>query len=100
MLIFTIFAIISLFTLILQVVQFTSTDDWMTISLGQFWFNTDGASLNLVQVAIERHISVDMWATVQELLFVPAWIVFTTIMVGSGVIALIALSTVRRRDRY
>ena len=65
---------------------------WQPLALGLLWYRIDPGSLNLLQAAVERHVSPALWDPVLvTILQAPTWLVL-------GLIAALLLYLFRRRQ--
>ena len=79
----------------LEVSEFFRTGAYESRSLGRLWFQLDRGSLNLVQAAIQRHVTPSLWDPVLvSVLKTPTWAAFAVL---GGLGALILWATGRRR---
>lgn len=78
-----------------DVFAWLDTGVWDSKLLGELWHEVHSESLQLVQPAIERHVSPVLWNDVVfPILLAPAWLVFAV----PGILLLV-LSGLRRRTR-
>ncbi len=60
---------------VLDALAYSATGEWKTALFGDRWHEFHATSLQLIQPAIEQHISKDLWPPVLWTLAKPAWIV-------------------------
>jgi hypothetical protein len=61
-------------TLVAQLFALWASGAYRPISIGSMWFSLDGNSLVGLQGLIERNLGAVVWAPVQFVLTVPAWL--------------------------
>jgi hypothetical protein len=73
-------------TLVAQLFSLWASGGYRPISIGSMWFSLDGNSLVGFQGLIERSLGAMVWAPIQFVLTVPAWI---SLAVPGAVLALL-----------
>lgn len=87
-----IFAALALLAAGGELVSSLEAGSWQPLALGLLWYRIDPGSLNLLQAAIERHVSPTIWDPVLvTILQAPTWLVL-------GLIAALLLYLFRRRQ--
>ncbi|MCB1883920.1 MAG: hypothetical protein KDG89_07980 [Geminicoccaceae bacterium] len=66
--------IVAAATAVAQILYFVSGDPYRPVSIGSMWYAVDGNSLVGFQGLIEKNLGGMVWAPIQFLLTVPAWI--------------------------
>ena len=61
-------------TLVAQLFALWASGSYRPISIGSMWFSLDGNSLVGFQGLIERNLGAVVWAPIQFVLTMPAWI--------------------------
>ena len=81
------FAIVAGATLVLSLVL-AGTGQPLSLAAGELWSQLDGASLNLAQAVIQRHVWAPLWdGLLVPLLRLPAWQALLTVLIAAGVLA-------------
>jgi hypothetical protein len=87
------FALAALAALGRELVGYAETGTWSFMPLGALWAWLHAPSLGLLEAAVVRHVSEDLWYEwIFPILEAPAWLVF-----GVPALVLLALSMVSRR---